>query len=149
MNYRTKEEQVAYSRSYYLKNKERINERCRVYRAQEANKKSRAEYCEENKEVFNARARERWANDPEFRARKSAAIESRKWSFTDTFTYEMLADMRTQDCFYCGGPGGAVDHLVPKKAGGEDRLDNLVPSCKSCNSKKGTRTLQEFYSAVE
>ena len=41
-------------------------------------------------------------------------------------------------CHWCKRqPATDADHLIPFDAGGTDDLDNLVPSCKSCNSKRG------------
>ena len=30
-----------------------------------------------------------------------------------------------------------ADHLIEHDAGGSDTIDNLVPSCKQCNGKRG------------
>lgn len=30
-----------------------------------------------------------------------------------------------------------IDHVVPLYRGGADTLDNLVPSCRACNRKRG------------
>lgn len=38
---------------------------------------------------------------------------------------------------YCRNPATEVDHVEPVKAGGADALDNLVPSCRRCNRRKG------------
>jgi hypothetical protein len=38
----------------------------------------------------------------------------------------------------------SADHIVPKLYGGSDDADNLRPSCRSCNSIKGTRTVEQF-----
>ena len=41
-------------------------------------------------------------------------------------------------CHWCKRVAATdADHLVPYDAGGSDDLDNLVPACKSCNSKRG------------
>lgn len=37
-----------------------------------------------------------------------------------------------------------VDHLVPLSRGGKDDDDNLVLSCVSCNSRKHSRTVDEY-----
>lgn len=43
-------------------------------------------------------------------------------------------------CAYClDGPYEAIDHFIPVGAGGGTTADNCVPSCKSCNSSKGSR----------
>lgn len=49
-------------------------------------------------------------------------------------------------CRYCGAQQHteySVDHVIPKSQGGLSHIDNLVLSCKSCNSKKGKRTPKE------
>jgi 5-methylcytosine-specific restriction endonuclease McrA len=48
-------------------------------------------------------------------------------------------------CQYCGSRAGVltVDHVIPKRLGGEFSWENLVTDCSICNHKKGSRTLQE------
>lgn len=47
-----------------------------------------------------------------------------------------------QTCHYCGKRVTAaeltMDHIVPLVRGGRSVKDNLVPSCKTCNTKKKT-----------
>ncbi len=44
-------------------------------------------------------------------------------------------------CVTCGDYHNlTVDHVVPESKGGPTELDNLQTMCRSCNSKKGTRT---------
>jgi len=41
-------------------------------------------------------------------------------------------------CYWCKRvPASDADHLTPYDAGGSDDVSNLVPACKSCNSKRG------------
>jgi 5-methylcytosine-specific restriction endonuclease McrA len=48
-------------------------------------------------------------------------------------------------CFYCGQDATTVDHVVSIKAGGDPMsLDNMVASCKRCNSAKGSRSQGVF-----
>ena len=48
-------------------------------------------------------------------------------------------------CFYCGKTGRlTVDHDVPLKRGGTDDISNVLPACRSCNSKKNAKTSDEF-----
>lgn len=48
-------------------------------------------------------------------------------------------------CFYCGlkiDMSAHLDHLVPVYYGGDNRLRNLVASCKSCNLTKSTDQIE-------
>ena len=40
-------------------------------------------------------------------------------------------------CHWCAGVATECDHLIEHDAGGTDSLDNLVPSCKPCNTRRG------------
>lgn len=40
-------------------------------------------------------------------------------------------------CHWCGGIATQADHLIEHDAGGDDSTSNLVPSCRTCNSKRG------------
>jgi len=37
-----------------------------------------------------------------------------------------------------------VDHVVPKKRGGSDRVSNLVPACRDCNEAKSDQPIEVF-----
>jgi hypothetical protein len=51
-------------------------------------------------------------------------------------------------CWYCGCiPDlykGCIEHQTPVSRGGTYDLENLVFSCISCNSRKSTKTLDEY-----
>jgi len=48
-------------------------------------------------------------------------------------------------CQYCGGSRGSmtVDHVIPKRLGGQEAWENLVCACSKCNNRKGDRTPEE------
>ncbi|MEW5872437.1 MAG: HNH endonuclease [Chloroflexota bacterium] len=48
-------------------------------------------------------------------------------------------------CQYCGQHVTylTVDHVVPRRLGGEYSWDNLVAACPACNHRKGGRTLEQ------
>lgn len=41
-------------------------------------------------------------------------------------------------CVYCGELADTNDHVRPRAYGGSDEEENLVPACRSCNSRKST-----------
>ena len=43
-------------------------------------------------------------------------------------------------CQYCGKAAENIDHVVPRSQGGVHTWENVVASCRRCNSKKGGRT---------
>jgi hypothetical protein len=52
--------------------------------------------------------------------------------------------------WYCGRPLVAasadftIDHVIPRNRGGTDLSGNLVPACRTCNTLKGTGTIEEL-----
>lgn len=47
-------------------------------------------------------------------------------------------------CVYCGKLATTMDHVHPKHLGGKNEWQNLVAACRSCNGKKGHKTLAEL-----
>jgi len=56
-------------------------------------------------------------------------------------------------CFYCGGCATTIDHILPKhgvaRSKKPGRPSNIKPSCRRCNSRKGSRTLESFRARLE
>jgi 5-methylcytosine-specific restriction endonuclease McrA len=68
-----------------------------------------------------------------------------------TFTIEEWDDRLIEYnhcCAYCYKPFSAdeltIDHMIPLSRGGTNTIDNLVPACRSCNSRKWTKTPLEM-----
>ena len=61
--------------------------------------------------------------------------------------WKRAKDYFNNRCAYCGEKSELeMEHAIPinREKIGEHRLGNLVPSCKSCNKKKGNRDYKEF-----
>jgi 5-methylcytosine-specific restriction endonuclease McrA len=46
-------------------------------------------------------------------------------------------------CQYCGSAAENLDHVVPRSKGGEHTWENVVASCRRCNSRKENRAPHE------
>lgn len=61
---------------------------------------------------------------------------------------QQIYDMFNGHCAYCGCEitlsEMQVDHIVPLRRGGKDEIENMYPSCRSCNHYKHTLTVEEF-----
>lgn len=51
-------------------------------------------------------------------------------------------------CVYCGSDGNGnslhCDHVIPWSGGGKTTDDNLVTACRTCNTSKNSRSLNEW-----
>ncbi len=59
---------------------------------------------------------------------------------------EYLLERDGRTCVYCGIEHTPlqVEHVRPKASGGSNRVSNLVMACGPCNTRKGTRPVEEF-----
>lgn len=59
---------------------------------------------------------------------------------------EYLLEKWHRTCAYCGVQNVPlqVEHIVPRVAGGSNRVSNLTLACQPCNQKKGSRSINEF-----
>lgn len=61
------------------------------------------------------------------------------------FDDEKIKIQTGQICNYCGSSENlALDHIFPQRFGGKDNAENLIFSCKTCNSSKGKKDLMEW-----
>jgi 5-methylcytosine-specific restriction endonuclease McrA len=82
-------------------------------------------------------------------ARRRAAIRGAVINdLTPADWAEVLAEF-AGCCAYCGESGRlAQDHVWPLSRGGAHTRRNVVPACGSCNSKKGSSLLAEWFGMV-
>jgi 5-methylcytosine-specific restriction endonuclease McrA len=57
----------------------------------------------------------------------------------------VVFELKGMLCDYCGAIATEIDHVQPLSRGGTHDLNNLVPSCKSCNSSKKDKTVEEWH----
>lgn len=74
---------------------------------------------------------------------------SRKQGLPASLTHDEWKDILGKydySCAYCGTSGVrlAQEHWIPLSRGGGYTADNIVPACKSCNSRKHTMTGDEY-----
>tara|TARA_B100001029_G_C14672102_1_gene240036 strand:- start:109 stop:519 length:411 start_codon:yes stop_codon:yes gene_type:complete len=50
-----------------------------------------------------------------------------------------------KSCIYCGKPSESIDHIIPKSQGGENKKQNCVPACLSCNGDKSDNNALNWY----
>ncbi len=63
--------------------------------------------------------------------------------------WEIILRDYNYSCAYCGKAQYEIDgilaqdHIIPLSQGGPYTKDNIAPACKSCNSRKGSRTPEQ------
>lgn len=78
---------------------------------------------------------------------KGSIVRRAEMERTPNLTNEKLFERDRHVCAYCGGNFHekelSRDHIRPVCQGGKDLWNNVVTSCKKCNSEKGGRTLEQ------
>ena len=146
---------IARTAARYADNRERLNAKNAEYYAdnREMIAAKNAEYRAANRERISSQKAEYYAAHPE----KSAAAGSRRRARKANAEQDghTLADREADwqakgyiGCVLqgpkCTGAFEHVEHLIPLVRGGSHTLDNLAPSCASCNLSKGIKTLVEW-----
>jgi HNH endonuclease len=60
--------------------------------------------------------------------------------------WEYLLERDGRACVYCDAEGVPLEkeHVRPRSKGGSKRVANLACSCRPCNERKGTRSIEDF-----
>lgn len=109
----------------------------------EANRERYArDWQDQNRDLFRS-LQKRWRTEHPGHWRTRA--ESFKKVQSD-FTYEQWLEVLEEynlHCAYClqGHVPLTMDHVVPISKGGPHTRDNIVPACRSCNSRKKDRSI--------
>lgn len=62
---------------------------------------------------------------------------------TKTIRHKRILRRDDHTCVYCGQPGNALDHIIPRSAlNANGTYGNLVTACASCNGRKHYRACE-------
>ena len=132
--------------SYYRANEKRIYEYQRTWAA--ANReKTRAhtrKWSRGHPQQSAKMARDWRRNNRERVAFRERQYRARRRSVGGSFTsaeWNLVLALFGFRCAYCWENGLKldVDHVVPSSKGGSSFIENLLPACRPCNSRKGNR----------
>jgi 5-methylcytosine-specific restriction endonuclease McrA len=85
--------------------------------------------------------------------RAKLAYKNAKWVYIRT----RLSESQNWKCCWCGchtteqrgkNNSTTVEHIIPRSVGGSDDWENLAMACHSCNSRRGSQTVQDFMEGV-
>lgn len=130
-----REQKLAQMRAYYAAHREASNAQSRTWRT--SNAAARKGYL-----------RAWHAANPDARATYSSQRRARRRGAPGTHTTQEWREkvaLFAGCCIYCGEAKPLVrDHNVPLIRGGTNDITNILPSCRSCNLRKHTKTAAEF-----
>jgi 5-methylcytosine-specific restriction endonuclease McrA len=144
-NERNREARRMTVRKWASKNRPKINARAKRYRERhpERVKASFTTWLENHPEAMPAAQRRyRQANADKVNAKNQTQRARRINAPVNDFTAQQWIAMKEayqHRCAYCGKKQRRLtqDHIQPLSKGGSHTYSNIVPACKSCNSKKG------------
>ena len=130
------------TRRWEAANKEHCAQKSREWWA--AHPEKRKEYRDRWKAEHPKRIRAFWKDNTYRRRALKAEAEG-------DFTFAEFTDLCNEagwKCFYCGcglSPETATaDHMIPLSRGGGNGIENIALACRSCNSRKHDKTVEEF-----
>lgn len=129
-----------HSAAYYAANRE--HRAAYMVEWQAANRKRRAEYAVEWRSSSEGQGSE-WAS--------SYRVRARMYGFDhviEPFTRDDVLAAHGDACAHCDGPFEHLDHFpVPVALGGPHTLENVRPSCATCNTKQSSKIREQRLSA--
>ena len=138
-------------KKYYQDNKSFFNSYGKEYR--DANKERclslAKKWKDRNREANRARAAQYRKDNPEISIKSTQARMARIRSLPATLTVEQWEAIKREfnyACAYCGKKKKLCqEHFVPLVNGGEYTHNNILPSCTSCNTRKGRKSFSDWY----
>ena len=138
----------AYGRAYFHRTREKAHARSQRYHAEHADAicaRKRAQRLNDPQHVRAIALAARQRNPEESAAKVMRYYVRRNHGTGNDVTAEQWKEIKAAfdyRCAYCGRKMRALtmDHIIPLSKGGLHTASNIVPACKSCNSKKGERS---------
>lgn len=141
---KNKEYYLGLSKEWYAKNKEHSNELNKKYyyenhdRMRILHKEYGYKWWRENKAKSASYRHKRRTREAEL----NRSFNKQIWESTKKYF--------DNKCAYCGEERVlTVEHFVPVSKGGSYDINNIIPICKSCNSKKCNRDFFDWYAKQE
>ena len=120
----------------------------RWYRANRERVAKRNATCVENRRAYNQKYARLHPDKMRAKTNRRRCLLAGANGFHTTTKWYSRVAFWGWHCFYCGkelcDSTLTQDHRIPISRGGTDFPSNLVPACKSCNSKKKDRSPHEF-----
>ena len=145
-----KDEIAERARRRYQEHKGEIAEKSRRHRQEHRSefRERRRRYYQEHKKGWLEYGRRYRLEHPEVRKaswhKRRAELAGSDGHFTSE-EFKLLCEAFGNVCFYCKQALPLTpDHVVPLSRGGSNRIDNIIPACRSCNAKKHTKTFDEY-----
>lgn len=138
----------AYGKVWREQNKQRLDEWQRAYNQTHREQISQAgkAYYLAHRDVVRQRTREYQVNNKDkiiiYSLRRYNRAKGVRADLTSQ-QWELIKSIFRGKCAYCGKKTTRLEkeHIIPLSQGGGLTLRNIVPACRSCNSKKGVSPL--------
>lgn len=136
---------LAKSQKYREAHREETREQARQYARDHF--EERRIYRQANPVAYYRNIQKYLRNHPEKRQQNNAKRRARKANAPrrdlTAAQWKAIKEAFAHCCAYCGRKMQHLsqDHITPLVYGGEHTLWNVVPACRSCNSKKGTKNV--------
>lgn len=139
-------------RNRHLERARELNRQSQRRRDPEVRRTKQREYREKNAASYRpmavARTRDWRRRHPEEKTAQWHRRRERLAAGGPHFTGEewrRLKEQHAQCCAYCGTRAKLTpDHRIPLVRGGSNAIENILPACARCNSRKGGKTEDEF-----
>lgn len=128
-------------------NKDKVREQSkRKYKKDPQKSIARARAWEKNNPEKFRETRRIWnKNNPDKGRRDARNRRARKKNSIGKIEkgdWNKILDLYEHKCLCCGSTEDlTLDHVIPLVCGGSNTIENSQPLCRSCNSKKGTKTI--------